>query len=1190
MVLSRPARGIALSTALCLAIGVSALLRIPIPTQWVAERLREGPLAGRPGELALGAVWFRWGTATLTVEQLRYTESEGLQARADRVQVQLEILPPTGGLVGLNGLRLVRPEVELDAAWLAGLASAPAGDGDSESPAIPIGVRDGRLRYRDSGKDLDLPLEIRQLTALIESRTVAASGDIAAPWGGELRFTLRGSLDFSSWEGELEYAAENLDLSPKALKLPWRESAVDRVELHARATGKAGDVEHAWLNASATGWRGSLTEPTISWRKVAVSARGELGQGILLDIRDGEVFDGPDHVPIAVSGFLRSTPAQPMRLRFDGTAGPIEMDASFQDFVDRLDSSAGSPVAAFEPRGRSQARFHLGWSKGSELQWAAVAPMDGFGLTYRGFLEDDGEKPAFPYPIHADTAQIAAGGKNILLEMEGTQGDGKVTVAATLALTDGEAEIAADGRIRGLALDNRVASYANGTPDLAEIIRELGAANGGNLDLDLAVRRPMNVLQVDIEIQGKVRDAPVRPRFLPVQGLVAEADFEWRPGRADFEARAEMLNGDAHIQGRLSSTVLRGPDGTTKSQSEIAVTGVGHDLAPSPEDTETLCGYLDLPSELEDLRLSGGNELSFAFRRPAQTDPAHVLVGWRLQDAGMRSEAQDVALEDCDASLSLFRCDEQFDLQVADAHMRWLKQPVELGLGIVDDGTDRRGSAILGFDPLDLSDSLLRGLPAGLEFDPGERFSCGGQASGWVGAELTGKGAVQAAVRLKPLALTVETAPGRRETARVTGTVRFAEDVVSADSLIVEGHQGGGEVRDLRVELGEAHTQIAAEIESLGGFDAQGFSAFVGPSAWAALQRLGLTGKLGADSLRLTLRMPKEGDLELQLAGRALLREISLEGPPTIRSGAADLVIESFDWKGGDGFDAVLRLEAGEALAGGVRLREAHGRVHLTPDELTLTELSASALGGTVTTAGASPSGEAEQGLLRLGLSPKAPLRVLVHLREMSLGALRRELNLGEGIAGDISARLDFSSETPSPLDYTGTGQVWIRNGVLGSVPVLDQLWKTAGLRTPQFDAGEVQWFADAQNAPGVVRIASFKLDHTLLSVEGEGWVGLDGYLRMKATVRTFSIFGRLPGIKQFVDLVARQNVRGPFDAPRISQRALSELSGSKSERYPFPLWKPATPRVDWLRSPALPRRPDEGAENASSSREDSPE
>ena len=81
----------------------------------------------------------------------------------------------------------------------------------------------------------------------------------------------------------------------------------------------------------------------------------------------------------------------------------------------------------------------------------------------------------------------------------------------------------------------------------------------------------------------------------------------------------------------------------------------------------------------------------------------------------------------------------------------------------------------------------------------------------------------------------------------------------------------------------------------------------------------------------------------------------------------------------------------------------------------------------------------------------------------------------------------------------------------------------------------------------------------------------MDSSVNLKVTMRTFSILGRLPLLKDIWDFFIEQQVYGPIESPIIVQRSMSKIAGAEFQRPPFPLWVPMAETPNWNISPIIP-------------------
>jgi hypothetical protein len=265
---------------------------------------------------------------------------------------------------------------------------------------------------------------------------------------------------------------------------------------------------------------------------------------------------------------------------------------------------------------------------------------------------------------------------------------------------------------------------------------------------------------------------------------------------------------------------------------------------------------------------------------------------------------------------------------------------------------------------------------------------------------------------------------------------------------------------------------------------------------------------------------------------------------------------------------ATVRMESGSGLLGGMQLEETSAYIVLTPEQVQVSDFQANLLGGRIHSQGLDAEGNPSPGQMTLGLTPQAPVSLQCYLEGLQLERMREELGLGGSLAGLVHGDLRFSSPTPNPTFARGRGHLHISDGALGTVPVLKTMWRIAGIDPPVFQSGDLDF---RLNGEGRMYVDKLELVSQLLDVQGQGSIDLDSSLNLKVTIRTLSLLGRLPLVKDLLDWLIEQQVYGPIEAPVIRQRSLRKLAGQTFVRPPFPLWVPEAPRPNWRRSPIVP-------------------
>ncbi|MFQ5749264.1 MAG: hypothetical protein ACE5H3_07400, partial [Planctomycetota bacterium] len=1052
---------------------------------------------------------------------------------------------------------------ELDRAFLEHL---PRGQEALSLPRLPLKVERGRLTWTEA--DSQTPVEVRlpELEGLLEPGGLRLHGTLGLPGGLAVQAWLASRDKLETWTLDLAGKAAPLDLENAGIDF-LKTCRAEGLSLRAHLEGGPNGLQAARVDGRLTDLSGDFLGADLRCRSFHLDLSGSLATAI--DIHAGGTVAG---IPLEAEGsFLRSAGGD-LRLRLRGATELVTLDEPLLERIENLDEGTATAFRALELRGDLATGFAFRWDSGRPLRWVVHAPVRDLGSTYRGFLEDDGERPAFPYPIHRLAGDFTLAGLRALVDLDGFMGAGRFSTRGSMEFGPGPAGIHLDLRIEGLPVDEKVHEAARGVPGLLEIWEDLGVPRGGLLDLDILLRRPLFASRVEVSMDGLLQECQFLPAFLPVRSHLLQTRLRWRPGLARFQGEVEALGTRVGFSGHLAEA-----EGETLPSVVVRITGA--DLEPAPEEWPILKNSLELPEFFSRLELSGPNHLEVSFRRPAGRELPQVLARGTL-----RGDALVLHHPPSEGGKALRFSRLRGAVSVA-RNGAWSSLAAPEITGTLPGSGFKasmvkvygRGNRWNHFWGMAADFEVTPDLPALVgTFSPAlgkdlARFDLSGRLGFSASLDLEDPSSLEGFLRLAPLALGGGPKDAA-ETTRLRGDVYFSGAGARSRLLEIENPAGRLLLHDLSASPSQDETRIHARLETTDGIDVDEFFAdLFSEDAWAAFQRIGFRGRVRSPGLGVDFRLPSEGRPSFSATGELAIAGLRMEGPPRLRNGSGTFTVRNFSWKGPEDFQAEMTLFDGQVRLNELRTSGFRGEIHFDPREVVFHHFSADVLGGRILTRGKDLKDRDEEGEIRMGLTPEAPLRILLHLQDLSLARMRDELNLGGSLDGRVGGRLDFRSASPNPLDYKGRGQLVIEGGVLGQVPVLSSMWRFAGVAPPQFKNGLLRFRSDPAKNRGWIRIDEFVLDHPLLKVKGEGWVGLDGYLRMKATVRAISFLTGLPLIGDIFDLFVEQDVRGPVERPVISQRALGKISGSTEEQHPFPLWLPGIPSGDWRISPVLP-------------------
>ncbi|RMH02790.1 MAG: hypothetical protein D6702_07785 [Planctomycetota bacterium] len=1138
-----------LSLLLSAAVAASAWFPFPVPAGLSDSLLGGLELDGRPLTGSMREARFRWGTGSLIVRGLELRSPDRLLLAVDRADLRLDLRPWSTTRfrprrVAASGVFLgLRPE---DLERLRGGTGGPP----DLAPLI-LAVEDARAEL-PLADGRTLRAELPEASGLLSRHRTRLRGRLVSPYGLTAEFRFAADHGFADWT--LDLSCDDRDLRDRG-HLPIAASA-QAASCRLRARIRPDDLI---ADLDLGGFRLALTDPPLEVRIPRFRARGRLGAG--LDLA-AQVLAGP--LAATVGGWLRRGADGRLELRLEGASdGPWKIDDDLRVWLQRLDPTTAEVFAALGLEGAPEVRLALDWRSGEPLRPVAHAAFREVRATYRGFLEADGDRPSFDYPAEAMRGDFVAAGPRFLVRAAGRAGDGTVGGWATVRVGPGPAEIVADLHGSAIPIDPRITRAVTGTPELSRVWRELGGPSGGTADFELMLRRPFGVRDVGLLLRARAEGVGLRPNFLPLPARAERVELEWSPGRAAFLGQASVLGGRVALQGRLQAVAGHElPRIEIQARSETA-------LEPDEAARRVLEGFLDLPEGFAQAGAEGPAQVEASFLRDGN-GRLSARIDWLGAGADLSWAPTGTRWEGVRGRIVVVRADRttlvaaprleatccggaslaSFTVAAGDPVLPPPTGLVRLrDLGVAP-STEAFARRILGLAP-DTARDWTGSLDLALAFDP-LRPS---RNRGWV--------------EFHPLSVRLQDEEaGSRPLVDLRGRLRIEDSTVPAGELEAVLPEGGGRLRRIGIVPDPSGTLVDLVVDTEPIPLQPDLITGLSPGAWAAFERVGLRGRAAARNLRLRLFLGDE--ISFALAGGLLLDRIAVEAAPRLRDGRARLEIEEFQWNGPEDWSGRMELADGGGILAGLTLGDASGDLVLTPKRARFDRFQASLLGGRVGTAPAADPA-AGDGWLEFGLTPEAPLSYRVVLEDLRLARVREELGLGGDLAGRLSGELAFRSPTPSPLDYSGRGRLEVEGGALGNVPVLATMWRVAGIRPPVFDRGTIEFRADPVRSRGRIRIDRFELHHDLLEVNGKGWIGLDGYLDLKATVRTLSFLTRLPLVRDLVDLLVEQDVYGPIERPQVRQRALSKVSDPNPGRVPFPLWVPELEPTDWRLSPALP-------------------
>lgn len=1130
---------------------ISAYVPLPLPIGLINKAIA---LRAPELELAAEGAWIRWGRGEVALADLRLKHEEVDRARVDRLEAFLDLRPWSEAVGKPIRLRIEQADGDMHLGVIDSLSKLRSED--SSAFPMQLNITDSAVRWTDEGERSYQLADVQAEGYLSPGGSrLALHANALLPLAGDFALYADAGEDFESWSvaiGTEAAVVEDWALL-KQEDLPWSDA---QLRLYTVAKGSAMELEDLVVSGAVSCENLEYAPLELAVSDFAIEFEGDLDQGIRLRA-DGRETHGTFR---ALGGITLGEDWKPqVHLRAEGVG--LQVDAEVVLWLQDNLPSIGEIVAGLEPRGGAHVGFVADWEEAHGLEWSLHVDAAGAGVTFRGLEDDEGNRVSVPYPATVRSGDMMTDGDVLLyagVAEVGTEGRAWSTGGFDFRPEE-DVEFALDVIAEGIPLDNRITHALSGNPEIARLWRELGSPQSGTAGLEVQVRYFDE--EFGMAIRGDARNVDATPSLLPLPIHGDTVWFEWIPGHARFGGLLRAVGGDLTLSGDVREAAEEGVDPI------LRMTLQGRGAAPSTTELHTLASYLQLPAEIASFPVVGDMRYDLQMILPLGEGEPHFLSGFTCNEAMMTWSDMGLVFTPLHGQGAVAAHGEDYLITLP---RTWSE---------VDGGNLRASLAVSSLPnmsrvtavgrALDIDSGLLLRLQELTGQEPwGQHIDWGGKADLRATLNPTSPDDFRARVDLKPLTLGVGEGEQQAEFT-LKGAVHLFPAGFTADVLRFTGPDVNLGVREVVGGFAEDILSLQALLDSRSGVSMTSrLPLLADAETLAAIEAIGLDGKIRADALRIDALIPDGGLPTFTAQGGLILEDVTIQGVSPVTQGHASVQVERAWWKSSKDFGARLLLNDGTGRLGEVKLDDASAKVAISPKSIALTDLDVSLLGGRLHSEGVDQEGEVVHGHLRLGLDEKAPISLRLFARDLDLERMRRELDLRGSLAGKVDGYLQLNSPTPDPTFARGEGRFTIENGVLGTVPVLRSIWAFAGVRPPVFDAGEL---AFRMNGRGRILVDTLTLDHDLLEVKGEGSIDLDTNLNMKVTLRTFSLLGRLPLLKDLIDLLIEQQVYGPAEAPIIRQRAVGKLGGGEFKRPPFPLWVPAPPRPDWRVSPIVP-------------------
>ncbi len=1170
-----------------LAVFSSGWIPLPVPSGLIPNHTT---VSGKAVRMQAGSLHLEWARGRIIARDVGVTIDRHQVLATPNAEIHFGLLPFASSFLRPYRLYLKNPTLDFDSNTLAELTP----DDQAQSridlldpdkvPELAFEITGGKLHWQlQSGQLLswqvsrlagvmspkrsDIQLDGRMLSPIQSNvHAIATAEDFFRAW----RFQIHGqnSKDSDAWQAQeipllrgLEVAPGNYSFKFAAASEPGQDLA-STVELN---------LEEAKVTAA---------DPPINIEHLMLRANGGLREGIQAEFA-GTV---DNEFQIQASGRMQMPRNGDPWVSIRGKTTSVQVDQDRFDWVRLLHPITADILEALEARGGPEASFSVDWRRDIPVSWAVHADTSAMTMRYRGILTDEGDKPAFPYPVQATHGDFVASDRFLLINTQGRAGLGSVDGSGVVEIYPERTAVNLDIHAKGVLIDSTVRGAVPGIPVLYSLWKELGIPQGGDADVDILIRTEDAELDTGIEIRGQARGTRVRATELPILALIDKMDFHWTPGLTTFEGDALASQSRLHIQGHVREVA-----GSEWPSIQARITG--KDLAPDWNARRILTDRLDLPKWLALGEPSGRSDFELTYHQPGNTESAQLLLNVDGRGAdlnwGTRIGPKWFPL------LKLNQLHVNYFLASA-LHKHYGTIPIgtmefggkEIELSTLD-GTGGPGDGVLLASqrlhtPAPVFAAARNLFQASHIFGPLTAESWSDLLLEW---RINSDNPLYARLDLDPLRIH---SPDGDEPLLLRGELTIGDGLIQAPEFQLEQGDGVMKLHDIEFHFGPDEQRFKAKLDAAYGLHIGPRTYhFLGPQAAAALNQIGLKGEMRPQDVKLHYLRKGDGPGVLTIRdGKMELRDVEFRHPVAVRQGRANVDIRQLRWASDQGMFAQLNIKDGNAVVAGLPIQKAKADLFLNPDFMQLTNLEAHALGGSVRTttpaaANNTPTQDPENnepvpGKLQLGLTAEAPIEANITFENLNLDRLRDQLGIEPRASGRFSGWAKIKSPTLSPLDFKGRGAIQVRNGRLSEVPVLKQIWGALGINPPVFREGVMRYRLDGDSR---IRISKLQLDHDLLDIQGKGWLHMDGSLQMKFGLRQVRLLlgipvTDLPLISHIFDLFTEQDVYGPVDNLHVTTRGMRKILGQDLPRPPFPLWLPDRTQRPSGQSPAIPLPP----------------
>ncbi|MDP6962763.1 MAG: hypothetical protein QGF46_01200 [Planctomycetota bacterium] len=1114
-------------------VAASTLADIKLPNV-LAEQL----LKKVSPQLAIesGDIFFNWRKGRLLANDLVISDHGEAVASSKSLKLVVDLNPASKGFLTPSIINIESSQFDIDADLYQALINIPVAD--SSIHALQVNLRDLDLKLNlgpesiteISGIDADA-----SFNSLIG--TLHIVGNMVYPAAGRISLDAHSIESHQHWRA---YSSANLKLD-KTLNIGLSYSSAS-LGLTAAASGDWNGAFQWSTLGDVSIAEPRLSDPQLSFNDSHIKFAGDSQNGV--EINGVSTF--LDH-QVQSRGEFNLGDHEGPSLYLSHDLNSVEISDELRNWLAAIEPEIADYLVATAATGKVSAHAITEYLA-NNFSWSTTIFPQQLKLSYQGLSDSPDNHFSFPYPFEVSSGYIIASSDELVFNIGSEQSQSQLRVIGDLDFVPHETAIDLNLHASKLPLGPQVYHALAGNPKLSKLLRDLGSPDGGTANADIRLFTDNDNAEFKYLVNLSLGQCNSVPVMLPLEVAIDIATATITENLVLFNAEASAAQSQLNISG--SAHEIENAGGT-----EVRVTTSATGWHPSAEESKIMSSYLPIPAGLASFPIDGGFSYTLQLLWPDTDSDVHLAADLVATEASVAWPQLGVEMKSLSCeNASLFSTNDLFKFNAGEIAAN-INGGLIRGFSFISHNQDS-SFATGKFTQLPLSNELIMGSQEfGGQEVWGDHLNWDGIANGIINFNPLNPELFSGSIEMSTLSISPKSNP--EATFAIRGTAELSPNQVKAERLVLQSPQSELIIHQILGDLNSEGLRVTAILESnTGVLLDQNLPALAGSDFGDSIATLGLEGEIFADGLKVESTINRDGQIAAEFTGDMFIQKLHMNNALALSNGSADVLIKDAWWNSADDFGANIRISNGSGLLNRMKLENANSDVTIDTAHLSCKNLDADLLQGKII------------GNLQVGFSVDTPIAVNAEVTDIDLGVMRQQLDIDGALSGKVSGLIDINSPTPSPTFCQGKINLNIRDGVLGSVPVMKTIWKIIGIPAPVIDEGQLDLKLPGN---GEITVNSFSLDGAAFEFTGKGVAYMDSTIDLKVTARTLGLITRLPLLKDLLDVFIEQQIYGPVNDLQITHRAWAKITNNDFDRPPFPLWVPTPKTPSWNISPVIP-------------------